>query len=118
MANTEYRAVAATVGLRIRKARERAGLSQDRLARQIKTSRRNVLRWEGGYNMPRADHIERIADATGRTADYFLGDDEEEEEALSADLARVLHDLVGAAVREALNERAEERADGAGSAVA
>lgn len=101
----EYRATAAAVGIRIRKAREKAGYSQERLALRIGTSRRNMLRWENGHNLPRAEHIERIAEATGKTTDYFLGEDEEEEAALSADLARVLHNLVGAAVREALAER-------------
>ena len=110
MANAEYRAVAAQVGLRIRRARESAGYSQHGLATRIGTSRRNVLRWEGGYNAPRAEHIQAIAEATGKSTDYFLGEDEDEEAALSADLALVLHRLVGAAVREAIDEREEIRA--------
>ena len=91
----EYRAAASKVGLRIRHARKQAGLSQEALARQIKTSRRNVLRWEGGHNMPRAEHIREIAEATGKSTDYFLGDDEEEEAALHRvvdDLTRILLD--------------------------
>lgn len=85
----EYRAASAKVGLRIRRARQQAGLSQEALARNIKTSRRNVLRWEGGHNMPRAEHIRSIAEATGKSTDYFLGEDEEEEAALH----RVVNDL-------------------------
>jgi transcriptional regulator with XRE-family HTH domain len=108
--SAEYRAAAAKVGIRIRHAREAAGYSQDRLALKIGTSRRNVLRWEGGYNVPRADHVKAIAEATGRTADYFLGEDDEEEAALSADLSRVLQDLIGHAVKEALDEREEAKA--------
>src|SRR5438045_3254749 len=91
----EYRAAAAKVGLRIRKARQDAGLSQDALAAKIRTSRRNILRWEGGYNLPRAEHVREIARATGKTTDYFLGDDEDEEAALHRvvdDLTRILLD--------------------------
>jgi transcriptional regulator with XRE-family HTH domain len=91
----EYRAAAAKVGIRIRHARKQAGLSQEALAHKIKTSRRNVLRWEGGHNMPRAEHIREIAEATGKSTDYFLGDDEEEEAALHRvvdDLTRILLD--------------------------
>jgi transcriptional regulator with XRE-family HTH domain len=91
----EYRAAAAKVGLRIRKARKDAGLSQDALASRVKTSRRNVLRWEGGYNMPRPEHIAAIAAETGKSLDYFLGEDEEEEAALHRvvdDLTRILLD--------------------------
>lgn len=83
------------MGLRIRKARKDAGLSQESLARKIGTSRRNVLRWEGGYNMPRSEHIAEIAAATGKSTDYFLGDDEDEEAALHRvvdDLTRILMD--------------------------
>jgi transcriptional regulator with XRE-family HTH domain len=91
----EYKAAAAQVGLRIRRARKQAGLSQEALAHRIKSSRRNVLRWEGGHNMPRAEHIREIAEATGKSTDYFLGDDEEEEAALHKvvdDLTRILLD--------------------------
>jgi transcriptional regulator with XRE-family HTH domain len=105
LVTAEYRANAAKVGIRIRKAREAAGYSQERLALAIGTSRRNILRWENGYNVPRVEHVVRIANATGRSAEYFLGEDDEEEAVLSADLARVLNALVGKAVRAALAEQ-------------
>lgn len=60
------------IGSRIRAAREAKGLSQERLATLVKTSRRNVLRWEGGYNTPRVEHIEAIARETDQTVDFFM----------------------------------------------
>lgn len=89
-----YKQASARIGSKIRTARESAGLTQQRLADSIRTSRRNVLRWEGGYNMPRAEHIAAIADATGQSTDYFLnGDDEDEESDLYASLANVMREV-------------------------
>ena len=88
-----YRSEAVRVGNRIRKARTDAGLSQGTLARTIKTSRRNVLRWEGGYNLPRAEHIAEIARATGKSVDFFLGEasgDDDEEDDLYAALTEAM----------------------------
>lgn len=88
---TDYHSEATKVGVRIRKARNEAGLSQEALAKAIKTSRRNVLRWEGGYNLPRVEHIAAIAEATGQTTDHFLnGDEDDEEDDLYAALARAM----------------------------
>jgi len=109
MTQATYRIAAGKMGLRIRHAREAAGLSQARLAVQIKSSRRNILRWEGGYNVPRAEHIAAIAEATGRATDYFLGDDEDEEAALRAvvdDLTRVLLSRLGEISRAHMAARA------------
>lgn len=91
VSGVEYRSEATKVGNRIRAARVNAGMSQDKLAQAIKTSRRNVLRWEGGYNLPRAEHIAAIAAATGQTTDHFLnGDDDDEEEDLYAALTAAM----------------------------
>jgi transcriptional regulator with XRE-family HTH domain len=105
MPSTTYRAASAKMGLRIKNARDSAGLSQAKLAVAIKTSRRNILRWEGGYNMPRGEHIAAIAEATGKSTDYFLGDDEEEEAALS----RAVNDFAKALLTRVREVAQEER---------
>ena len=50
--------------------------------------------------MPRPEHLAEIADATGRTADYFLGDDEDEEAAMQAAVGSLVHALVAEVRRE------------------
>lgn len=85
---------AAAIGARITQARQNKGLSQEKLAAVIHTSRRNVLRWEGGYNTPRAEHLEAIARATDTTVGFLLAsDDDEEEDSLAADLVRFVRSL-------------------------
>jgi transcriptional regulator with XRE-family HTH domain len=94
MKTAAYQATANRIGQRIKNAREQAGFSQERLAVQIRTSRRNVLRWEGGHNTPRAEHIMAIARETGKSVEFFLGDEDEEEAALAAELLDLLRRIV------------------------
>lgn len=78
-------------GSRIRDARLSAGLSQSQLARVIRTSERNIARWENSQNQPRISSVAAIAQATGRDIDFFLtgsseaDDDEEAAQALTLD---------------------------------
>ncbi len=53
------------VGYLILKARTSAGLSQDQLARKIKTSQPTVARWESGAQVPSVRSLMKIANATG-----------------------------------------------------
>lgn len=77
-------------GTRIRDARLTAGLTQSELARSIRTSERNIVRWETGQNQPRVSSVALIAKATGHDLDFFLtgsseADDDEEAAALTLD---------------------------------
>jgi transcriptional regulator with XRE-family HTH domain len=77
-------------GERIREARLVAGLSQAQLARKLRTTEKNVSRWEGGENEPRIGALAAIARATGRDLDFFLtgsseADEDEEAAVLSLD---------------------------------
>ena len=67
-----------SLGNRIREARERAGLSQESLAPLAGTSRRHIMRIEGGHHRPRPDLLGAIAAAVGTTPDELAGDDSEE----------------------------------------
>lgn len=60
------------LGKRIKSARLAAGMTQTQLARSIETSDRNVQRWESDDNEPRTTQLAKIAEATGKTLDFFL----------------------------------------------
>lgn len=65
------------VGQRIRWARERKGISQEKLAAMIGTSRRHMIRVEKGQHMPGRKLVARIAEATEQPEKFFEADDEE-----------------------------------------
>lgn len=67
------------VGAAIRTAREGAGLSQERFAEQLGTSRRHVMRWESGRCIPGPRFRARIRELTG-AGDLLAADDGGEEE--------------------------------------
>ena len=60
------------IAARIRRARRQADLSLDRLGELAGTSRHHLIRLEKGVHRPRAEMLERIAAATGKSLDYFL----------------------------------------------
>lgn len=64
---------------RIRTARQRAGLSQERFAELLGTSRRHVMRWEKkvGATKPSPHYQRRIAEVTGEPEETFSDGDEE-----------------------------------------
>ena len=69
-----------TVGERIVQARRRAGISQERLAERIGTSRRHMIRLEKGVHRPGKVFIERIAEATGQDESFFTVDGDEDDD--------------------------------------
>lgn len=77
-----------SVGQRIVWARKRKGISQERLAELIGTSRRHMNRIETGRTVRPTDRfLERIAEATEQDVAFFVPaeatlDDEDEESAL------------------------------------
>lgn len=76
-------------GERIYQARLKAGMSRVQLANAIKTSERNIQRWESGRNQPRVSSVALIAQATGHDLEFFLAADaDEDEEAASMSVSR------------------------------
>lgn len=65
-------------GRKIRDARLKAGLTQNQLAHAIKTSERNIVRWETNANDPRMEYVAAIAQATEHDVSFFLGDEPDE----------------------------------------
>ena len=55
------------MGERIKHLREKAGLSQKRLAEILGIDQSAVARWETGENTPAANRIKPLADALGCT---------------------------------------------------
>jgi transcriptional regulator with XRE-family HTH domain len=60
------------LGLRLRAAREAAGLSVPELAKRVGTHRSYIDRLEKGERRPAAEWLQKIADELGLDAAYFL----------------------------------------------
>lgn len=89
------------IGKRIVWARKRLGISQERLAGMIGTSRRHMIRIEtGDVRQPGREFVARIAAATDCPEELFQ-DDPEESRAVS------LEDFLRQQVRTFLREEAE-----------
>lgn len=95
--NPARAATAARVGLKIRKARKRAGLSHDTLATAAGTSRRHLIRLEKGEHLAGEGMLEAIARETGVSVDYLAGESDEEDG--ESDLARALAREIRCVVR-------------------
>lgn len=99
------------VGRQIRKARKDAGLSHDRLALEVGTSRQHLIRLEQGQHAPRAEMLTRIAAATGKSEVFFEGEADDDEEA--DPVADLMHAIRRVARAEAVDivraELAKER---------
>lgn len=70
------------IGNRIRLARKAAGLSHDKLAAAVGTSRQHLIKLEKGQHLPGDALAAKLAEATGRTVEYLAGegpDDDDEE---------------------------------------
>jgi len=96
-------------GAAIRRARKRVGKSQERLAAEIGTTRRHMIRLENGEHLPSGGLRDRIVEATGDASGAIQSsDDEDEEDGLRRSLSDDLHRL--AQVTALLEREAEELA--------
>lgn len=90
------------VGQRIRWARGQKGISQERLATALGTTRQVVIRWEKGMHRPNDESRRRLGVALGHAPAFFADEDDEEDAPVAAagvqDMLRVLHDLLGRAI--------------------
>lgn len=64
-------------------ARHNKGISQERLAEQIGTSRRHMIRIEKGQHRPGPRLRARIAEATDQPGEFFADEDDEESDPVS-----------------------------------
>lgn len=85
-------------------ARKRAGMSQERAALNVGTSRRHWIRWESGETMPNPLYLDRIA-AVLEAPELLDADDDEESSQVGTDLmaplTRALQDFVQAELAKA-----------------
>ncbi len=87
---------------RLRTTRQAAGLSQITLAEAIGMHDRTIRAWEAGVQVPPADAIGRISQATRRSADWILGRPD-------GDFACVIHARVESAILAASRLDREDR---------
>lgn len=110
--NTEYLAQKRLVGVKIKQARKAAGLSHDKLAAMVGSSRQHLIRLEQGLHMPGPELLERIAAATGKAVSDLSPEDEAEAAAMADPrnfgefMATMLERVVDAKVSERLKARA------------
>ena len=104
----------AAVGARIRDARLAAGFSQEAFAEAIGTSRRHVMRLEGGMHRPSRPMLTRIAQATGRDAKVIDPDAKEGDMQVAAMLLELLRVHVREMVRSELSAISESGGSGGG----
>jgi len=61
------------IGIRLRKLREKLGLTQDELAEKIGVNSLQINRYEHDKNEPSGELVARMAKALYTSADYLLG---------------------------------------------
>ena len=61
--------------MKLREAREAAGLSKAEVARAMQVAFAAVLKWESGAAMPRAEKLPQLADLYGCSIDALYGRD-------------------------------------------
>lgn len=94
------------IGRNIRRARLQAGLSHDKLAEAVGSSRQHLIKLEKGQHLAGPVLLDRIAEETGKPVDWLTGDGEEDEESRAVALDRVLLAQVHAALGLALGVEA------------
>lgn len=71
------------IGLRLKHLREKAGLSQDAVAKEVGLSRELVSKWENGERDPNIQAIATLSELYHSTCDYIITGIETENVALS-----------------------------------
>jgi len=61
-----------TLGDRIREQRQRAGMSQEKVAELVGVSRQAVAKWESGQSAPNTENLFKLADIFGTKVDLLL----------------------------------------------
>lgn len=62
--------------MRVKKLREKAGLSMDQLAKQMRITKSRVNMWENNGAVPRMNVLVELAKFFSVTTDYLLGNDD------------------------------------------
>jgi len=74
VSNTQPRKIVEQIGARIQTARDRAGMTVYKLAKQISIAHpKSIRHWEAGDACPNAVNIVRLCVALDVSADWLLG---------------------------------------------
>lgn len=65
-----------TLGERIRAQRQRAGMSQEKVAELVGVSRQAVAKWESGQSAPNTENLFKLADIFGTKVDLLLEEEQ------------------------------------------
>lgn len=87
-------------GSRIRRARRKAGISQETLALNVGTTRRHMIRLENGEHLPSTALRNRIAAEVGVEPSAIQASDEDDEESDTLSLELATKGLVSALTAE------------------
>ena len=77
-----------TLGERIRTCRQKAGMSQEKVAERMGVSRQAVAKWEGDRSAPNTENLFKLAEIFGTTVDLLLAPEGEERQSPAAEAAR------------------------------
>ena len=64
-----------TLGQRIKECRQKAGLSQEKVAELVGVSRQAVTKWESDQSAPNTDNLFKLAEILGTTVDFLISTD-------------------------------------------
>lgn len=64
-----------TLGTRIKECRQKAGLSQEKVAELVGVSRQAVTKWESDQSAPNTDNLFKLAQILGTTVDFLITTD-------------------------------------------
>jgi len=92
---------------RVKELREKAGLSMDQLAKQLKITKSRVNMWENNGTVPRMNTLIELAKFFNVTTDYLLGNDDTRNLSLDNTRLNTLQRNLGK-----LNEADLEKAEG------
>lgn len=106
--NTLVQAQAQRVGRQIKKARLQAGYSHDVLANKAGTGRQHLIKLEKGQHLVGPALLTRIAEATGKTLEFFGSDDDDDDESHPVTLDDLLRSRIDSLVRESLKSNAPD----------
>lgn len=71
------------LGNRLKRCREEAGLSQEKLASMVNVSRKTIIRWEAGERAPSSDKTPSLSKALGVSVAYLMGETDDPTPAVS-----------------------------------
>ena len=66
-----------TLGERIKACRQRAGMSQEKVAELAGVSRQAVTKWEANQSAPNTENLFKLAEIFGTTVDMLLASEDE-----------------------------------------